>query len=147
MVTLVDTLIENRERVQPDDTNNYDTAHGGNVARWMDEAGALSAMRLAGQSCVTASIDRLDFERPIPRGDTCVIESYAYATGRTSVRVRLRAFRENPRTGEREQTTASYFVFVAVDEDLKPTGVPEIEVETERGRRLRDEALDGEPNR
>ena len=147
MVTLVDTLIENRERVQPNDTNNYGTAHGGNVAKWMDETGAMSAMRLAGESCVTASIDRLDFERPVPQGDTCVIESYAYATGRTSVRVRLRAYRENPRTGEREQTTASYFVFVAIDEDLKPTPVPEIEVTSDRGRRLREEALDGEPSR
>ncbi|WP_313695944.1 acyl-CoA thioesterase [Halorarum halobium] len=147
MVTLLDTRIENRERVQPDDTNNYGTAHGGNVARWMDETGAMSAMRLAGESCVTASIDRLDFERPVPQGDTCVIDSYAYATGRTSVRVRLRAFRENPRTGEREQTTASYFVFVAVDETLEPTPVPDLSVDSAEGRRLREEALGDAPER
>ena len=147
MPSVSDTYIENRERVQPDDVNNYGSAHGGNVVKWMDEVGAMSAMRLAGETCVTARIDRLDFERPIPQGEVCVIESYAYATGRTSVKVRLRAFREDPRTAERQQTTDSYFVFVAVDEEMRPTEVPEITVEGERCRRLRDEALAGERDR
>ncbi|MFB6136034.1 MAG: acyl-CoA thioesterase, partial [Halobacteriaceae archaeon] len=40
MPDLTDTFIENRERVQPNHTNNYGTAHGGNVMKWMDEVGA-----------------------------------------------------------------------------------------------------------
>jgi acyl-CoA hydrolase len=144
MATVSDTYIENRERVQPNDANNYGTAHGGNVLKWMDEIGAMSAMRHADCTCVTARINRLDFERPIPQGDICVIESYAYEAGRTSVKIRLRAFREDPRTGEQEQTTDSYFVFVAVDEEMKPTRVPDLEVGSDRCRRLREEALAGE---
>jgi len=146
MPTVSDTYIENRQRVQPTHTNNYGSAHGGNVVKWMDEIGAMSAMRHAGETCVTARIEGLDFERPVPGGDTCVIESYAYAAGRTSIRVRLRAFREAPRTGEREQTTDSYFVFGAVDESGSPTEVPELRVETDRCRRLRQEALELEPD-
>lgn len=144
MTTICDTFIENRERIQPDDTNNYGTAHGGNVVKWMDEVGVLSAMRHAGENCVTAHIDQLDFSRPVPQGHTCVIESYAYETGRTSIRVRLSAYREDPTSGEREQTTDSYFVFVAIDEDQTPTTVPDLRVETDRGQRLREAALAGE---
>ncbi|MDY6819288.1 MAG: acyl-CoA thioesterase [Halobacteriales archaeon] len=147
MPSVSDTYIENRERVQPDDANNYGSAHGGNVVKWMDEVGAMSAMRHAGQTCVTARISRLSFERPIPQGDICVIESYAYAAGRSSIRVRLRAFRESPRSGEREQTTDSYFVFVAVDEEMQPTTVPELTVESDRCRELRDAALEGEQDK
>jgi acyl-CoA hydrolase len=139
-----DTYIENRERVQPNDVNNYGSAHGGNVVKWMDEIGAMSAMRLAGTTCVTARINSLNFERPIPRGDICVIESYAYEAGRSSIRVRLKAFRESPRSGDREQTTDSYFVFVAVDEEMNPTSVPELTVESDRCERLRQAALAGE---
>ncbi|WP_281194635.1 acyl-CoA thioesterase [Halorubrum sp. F4] len=146
MPSVSDTHIENRQRVQPTHTNNYASAHGGNVVKWMDEVGAMSAMRHAGETCVTAKISELDFKRPIPQGDTCVIESYAYAAGRTSVRVRLRAFRESPRTGDRELTTDSYFVFVAVDADGSPTPVPELTVDGERCRRLRDDALAAEPD-
>ncbi len=144
MPTVSDTYIENRQRVQPTHTNNYASAHGGNVVKWMDEIGAMSAMRHAGETCVTARINELDFKRPIPQGDTCVIESYVYAAGRTSVRVRLRAYRESPRTGERELTTESFFVFVAIDEEGTPTPVPELRADDERCRELRDEALEAE---
>ena len=146
MPTVSDTYIENRQRVQPTDTNNHGSAHGGNVVKWMDEVGAMSAMRHAGETCVTARIDGLNFERPVPQGDICVIESFAYAAGRTSVRVRLRAYRESPRTGEREQTTDSHFVFVAVDESGDPVEVPDLRADSERCRRLRSEALEDAPD-
>ena len=146
MPTVSDTYIENRQRVQPTHTNNYESAHGGNVVKWMDEVGAMSAMRHAGETCVTAKINELDFKRPIPQGDTCVIESYAYGTGRTSIRVRLRAFRETPETGDREPTTEATFVFVALDDDRTPTPVPDLTVETDRGESLRSAAVAAEPD-
>ncbi|RBI63700.1 acyl-CoA thioesterase [halophilic archaeon] len=146
MATLMDTYIENRERVQPNHANNYETAHGGIVMKWMDEIGAMSAMRFAGETCVTASVDHMDFQRPIPVGDTTVIESYVYDAGRTSVKVRLSAFREEPRTGEREKTTESHFVYVAVDDDGKPTPVPEFTVETDRETELREAAVEADPH-
>jgi acyl-CoA hydrolase len=146
MTDLLDTHIENRQLVQPNHTNNYDMAHGGNVLKWMDVVGALSAMRFAGETCVTARMDQVNFHRPIPRGDTALIEAYVYDAGRTSVKVRIKAFREDPKSGEREMTTGSYFVYVAVDESLEPTPVPELTVSTEEGQRLREDALERETN-
>ncbi|TQQ83344.1 acyl-CoA thioesterase [Halonotius terrestris] len=140
MPTPEDTYIENRHRIQPNHTNNYETAHGGNVMKWMDQTGALSAMRSAGEPCVTASINQMNFERPIPQGDTAVIESYVFEHGKTSVKVRLRAYREQPRTGERELTTESVFVFVAIDENGKPTPVPELRIESARDEKLQQDA-------
>jgi acyl-CoA hydrolase len=137
------THIQNRERIQPGQTNNYDTAHGGTVMCLMDEVGAMSAMRLAGETCVTARVDGLNFERPIPRGDIAVVESWAYDTGRTSVRVRLTVDREDPRTGGCERTSESSFVFVAVDEAGTPVPVPELTVESERDEELRRRGIDG----
>ena len=107
MTDVVDTHIENREMVQPNHANSLQTAHGGHVLKWMDEVGAMSAMRFAGQSCVTARINRVDFERPIQVGDIALIEAYTYRAGRSSVRVRLQAFREDLGTGNRELTTES----------------------------------------
>ncbi len=144
MATISETRIENHERVQPNDTNNYSSAHGGKIVKWMDEIGAMSAMRHAGTTCVTARINSLDFRRPVPQGDICVIDSYAYATGRTSIRVRITASREAPRSGEREQTTDSYFVYVAVDDEHEPTTVPELTVESDTDHELREAAIDGE---
>ncbi len=141
---LLETYIENREMVQPNHANNLQTAHGGNVLKWMDEIGAMSAMRFAGQSCVTARINQVNFERPIQVGDVALIRAYVYGAGTTSVRVRLQTFREDLRTGEKEKTTESYFVYVAIDEDHQPTSVPDLTVESERGERLHEEATEGE---
>jgi acyl-CoA hydrolase len=133
--------------VQPNHSNHLGATHGGNVLKWMDELGAMSAMRFAGETCVTARMDQVNFKRPIPVGDTALIEAFVYDTGDTSVKVRLRAAREDPKTGESESTTESYSVYVAVDEDRNPTPVPEVTAETDRGERLRQRALEGEAKR
>lgn len=143
----METYVENRWLVQPNHANNLQTTHGGNVLKWMDELGALSAMRFAGENCVTARMDQVNFKRPIPVGETAVVQSYVYDAGTTSVQVRLDTFRENPRTGERVATTGSDSVYVAVDEDGEPTAVPELTVSSDRGRELRETALDDQTDR
>jgi acyl-CoA hydrolase len=141
MSTPSETYIENRALIQPDMTNNNDTAHGGVVMQLMDEVGAMSAMRFAGETCVTARVDGLDFTRPIPRGEIAVVEAWAYRAGRSSIRVRVVVDREDPRTGERERTCESCFVFVAVDAGGDPVAVPALETSTERDRRLEQKGL------
>ncbi|MFD1588607.1 acyl-CoA thioesterase [Halorientalis brevis] len=141
MPDLMDTYIENREMVQPNHANNLETTHGGNVLKWMDEVGAMSAIRFAGKDCVTARMEQVNFRRPIPVGDNALLKSYVYDTGETSVRVRVRAFRENPRTAEAELTTDSHLVFVAIDDEMDPVSVPELSVSSERGEELQDAAL------
>ena len=144
MPTILETHIQNRFRVQPNHANNNDTLHGGNLMKWLDEVGAMSAMRFAGETCVTARVNELDFERPIGIGDTALVEAFVYDVGRTSVHVGLRAWREEPRSGETERTTESSFTFVAIDEDGSTVPVPELTVDSERGRELRERMLDVE---
>lgn len=143
MPTVLETHIHNRFRVQPNHANNNETLHGGNLMKWLDEVGAMSAMRFSGRTCVTARVDELDFERPILVGDIALVESYVFDAGRSSVRVKLRAWREEPRSGETEETTESTFVFVAIDGEGNPTSVPKLAVESDEGRRLRERALSG----
>jgi uncharacterized protein (TIGR00369 family) len=146
-IPLEDTYIENRVLVQPNDTNNNDTAHGGNVVKWMDEVGAMSAMRFAGQTVVTARIEGVDFHRPIPRGDTALIESYVYKAGTTSVTVLLRVFSEDPLSGERQLTTESHFIYVAIDEGGEPVPVPDLDVDSARAQELHAAAVDNDTDR
>jgi len=86
----------------------------------------------------------MNFERSIAVGDTAFITAYVYDAGTSSVKVRLITEREDLRTREREQTTESYFVYVAIDDDSSPTTVPDLTVTTEEGERLRRAALESE---
>ena len=137
MIPLEETYIDNRALIQPDDTNHRNIAHGGNVVKLMDEVGAMSAMRFAGRTCVTARMESVDFLRPIPRGNTALVESYVYDAGTTSMDVFLRVSSEDPMSGDRELTTESRFVYVALDDAGDPAPVPDLDVSSDRARDLR----------
>lgn len=144
MVDLMDTHVEDRNRVQPHHANNLGTAHGGNVLQWMDEAAAMSANRFAGAPCVTAHISSIDFERPLELGDIALVQSYVYGSGTTSVKVRARVHGEDPFSGDSEVTTESYFVFVAIDPEGDPISVPDLTVSSDEATELRSQALSNE---
>mgnify|MGYP000014703025 FL=1 len=140
--TLAESHTEMTEIVLPNDTNTHRRALGGAVLHWMDVCGAIAAMRFANEGVVTASMEHVDFKRPIDLGEVVVVEAYVYETGRTSLDVTVEVRAENPRTDTERATTSSFFTFVAVDDDSEPTPVPELECPTEGERRLRDAALD-----
>jgi acyl-CoA hydrolase len=88
-------------------------------------------------------MESVDFLRPIPRGNAAVVESYVYDAGTTSIDIFLRVFSEDPLSGDRELTTESRFVYVALDEEGDPASVPDLDVSSERAQELR--AVAGRP--
>lgn len=141
MTTLAESKTEMTEMLLPNETNNLGRALGGAVLHWMDICAAVSSMRFAGRQCVTASMDHVDFVSPIDLGEVAVVEGYVFSTGRTSIDVKVDVHAEDPTDGERRLATSSFFTFVAVDENGRPTAVPELECQTETEEALRDEAI------
>jgi acyl-CoA hydrolase len=137
-VSVLDTYVESIERIQPNQANNYDNTHGGEVVRLMDELAAVAAMTVAGETCVTAHIGSVDFRNPIPVGH--VAELSVYETGTSSLEVRVDVESRDPREEGPSPTTAACFTMVAVDEDGEPVDVPAVVPETDRGERLVDNA-------
>ncbi|WP_435194323.1 acyl-CoA thioesterase [Natronomonas sp. EA1] len=140
--TLADSHTQMTEMLLPNDTNNLGRALGGAVLHWMDIAGAIAAMRFSGRQCVTASMDHVDFVAPIDLGEVALINAYVYNVGRTSVDVRVTVEAEDPRTGDQHETTTSFFTFVALDDDGKPTQVPDLTTPTEEEQALRERAIE-----
>ena len=138
--TLMNSYTEMTELLLPNDTNNLGRALGGAVLHWMDICGAISAMRFSNQQCVTASMDHVDFISPIDLGEVAIVEAFVFDTGRTSIDVKVDVRAEDPRQGEERDTTTSFFTFVALDDDGKPTPVPELECPTDNQRALRESA-------
>jgi acyl-CoA hydrolase len=138
--TLEESHTEMTEFLLPNDTNNLGRALGGAVLHWMDLCGAVAAMRFASRQVVTAAMDHVDFISPIDLGEIVVLEAYVFATGTTSLDVKVDVSAENPRTDERRRTTSSFFTFVALDEAGQPTPVPRLTCPTDAERELRETA-------
>jgi acyl-CoA hydrolase len=142
-VPLLDSYTEMTEILLPNDTNNLGRALGGAVLNWMDICGAVAAMRFAGDQVVTASMDHVDFIAPIEQGEVVVVEGYVFGTGRTSVDVKVDVRAEDPRSDRPDrETTSSFFTFVALDDDGRPTPVPDLACGTDAERTLRERAVE-----
>ena len=141
MPSLLDTKVETRRFVYPRTENASETAHGGDLLKWMEQVGAMSAMRFAGADTVTVGVDDVQFHRPIPQGSIALLDAYVYESGESSVTARVRGFDEDRHSGERDLATEAVSVSVAVDDDGETVSVPDLTVETDEGERLRDAAV------
>lgn len=126
--------------VLPPDTNHLDTIFGGKVLAYIDEVAALSAMKHAGCIVVTASIDSVNFLSAAKVGDALSIEAFVTSTGTTSMEVYVKVTARGILEKEEKLTTESFLTMVAVDENGRPTPVPEVYPETEEEKKLHETA-------
>lgn len=124
----------------PSHTNVYGDVHGGVIMKIIDETGAIAAMRHAQRPCVTVAIDSMTFDSPVEVGMLLCCTARVVYVGRSSLEVVVRVSAENPVTGELLHTNSGYVVYVALDEQRRPTEVPALVLETEADR---TEALAG----
>lgn len=128
--TVKESQHETSEIMMPGQANNLGHVFGGVVLAMMDKAAAVTAIRHARTTCVTASIDRVDFREPIHLGDLVVMQASVNYVGRTSMEVGVRVEAEDLLTGNRRHTNSCYLTFVAVDRNGRPIEVPEITPES-----------------
>ncbi|MDA8956343.1 acyl-CoA thioesterase [Flavobacteriales bacterium] len=124
------------EMVLPNDTNNLDNLMGGRLLHWMDIAAAISSSRHCGRIVVTASVNNVSFNQPIPRGSIVTLEAKVSRAFTSSMEVFVDVWMENRTIGERQKCNEAIYTFVAVDQLGKPIEiapiVPQTEEETSR---------------
>jgi uncharacterized protein (TIGR00369 family) len=128
--TIRASRIQIAQLMQPEHANTQGNVHGGWIMKLVDEAGALAAMRHAGRRCVTVAMDRMVFRQPIRIGDLVILNAEVTYVGRTSMEVEVDVAAENPISGKRSRTNTAYLVYVAIDDQGKPTSVPPLLSET-----------------
>ena len=129
--TVRESQHESSALMLPQDANNLGNVFGGVIMALVDKTAAVAAIRHARSTCVTASIDRVDFREPIHLGDLVVLKASVNFVGRTSMEVGVRVEAEDLVTGVRRHTNSCYLTFVAVDDSGCPREVPELIAETE----------------
>ena len=117
--------------MHPEHANLLGNVHGGWIMKLVDEAGALACMRHAQKKVVTVAIDSMTFRQPIRIGDLIILNAEVTYTGRTSMEAEVQVLAENPVTGEQIHTNNAYLVYVALDDEGRPTNVPGLVTETE----------------
>ncbi len=133
--------------MHPEHANLLGNVHGGWIMKLADEAGALSCMRHAQKKVVTVAIDSMTFRQPIKLGDLVILNAQVTYTGRTSMEAEVQVIAENPITGERTHTNTAYLVYVALDDEGRPTSVPPVKAETAEERQRIEQAKERQERR
>jgi acyl-CoA thioesterase YciA len=117
-----------RTVAMPADANPSGDIFGGWLLAQMDLAGGNAAIRRARGRVATVAVDAMVFHRPVFVGDEVSIYADVVAVGRTSIRVRVEAWRRRMAEEEMQQVTEADFTFVAIDAERRPRPVPSGEV-------------------
>jgi len=115
--------------MEPTDANFLGKVFGGSILSLLDLVAYATASRYAGNICVTASFDRVDFHQPIEVGELVVCEGFVSFVGRTSVEVTIEVHAENILTNLKRHTNTARVTMVAI-KDNQPVEVPRLVCQT-----------------
>lgn len=113
-----------RTIAMPADANPAGDIFGGWLMSLMDLAAGSAATRRAQGRCSTIAVDAMQFLRPVLVGDEVSLYAEVTQVGRTSMKIKVSAFRRARAEALVEEVTSGTFTFVAIDDDRRPRVVP-----------------------
>ena len=120
--------------MQPEHSNSLGNVHGGWILKLCDECGGIVANRHARRPAVTVHVDGVTFHKPVLVGQLVSVHGHVTWVGRTSIEVELCVEAEDLLTGEVIHTNSAYFVYVALDDERRPTPAPPLLLESDEDR-------------
>jgi acyl-CoA hydrolase len=127
--TVAESRVVMTRLMEPGDANFLGKVFGGSILSMLDLVAYTTASKFAGNVCVTASFDRVDFLEPIEVGELVTMEAHVSYVGRTSVEVTIDVYAENIYENSRRHTNTARVLTVAI-KDGKPTEVPRLICQT-----------------
>jgi acyl-CoA thioesterase YciA len=108
----------------PADANPNGDIFGGWLLSQMDLAGGNLAAQRAQGRCATVAVDGMVFHEPVFVGDEVSCYGELVRTGRSSMTIRIEAWRRNFHSGEVRKVTEAIFTYVAIGADRRPRALP-----------------------
>ncbi len=122
--TVASSDISISELMLPSHTNFSGKIHGGYILSLLDQIAFACASKFSGNYCVTASVDTVNFLKPIEVGELVTMKASVNYVGNSSMIIGIRVEAENIQTGKIKHCNSSYFTMVAKDNTGKSTVVP-----------------------
>ena len=112
------------ELMLPSHTNFSGKIHGGYILSLLDQIAFACASRFSGNYCVTASVDTVNFLKPIEVGELVTMKASVNYVGTSSMIIGIRVEAENIQTGVVKHCNSSYFTMVSKDKEGNSALVP-----------------------
>ena len=126
---------------EPTDANFGGNVHGGIAMKWLDQAGYACATGWSGRYCVTAFVGNINFRKPIAVGHLIEVNAKVIHTGTSSMHLAVNISSGDTKSTALNKAMHCIMVFVAVDENRRPSSVPLWTAESEEDIRLEKYAI------
>ncbi|QYA26793.1 acyl-CoA thioesterase [Gramella sp. MT6] len=126
-----DSQVVISELMLPSHSNFNGKIHGGYILSLLDQIAFACASKHSRAYCVTASVDTVDFLKPIEIGELVTMKASVNYVGRSSMVIGIRVEAENIQTGEIKHCNSSYFTMVAKDDKGDSVDVPGLILRTD----------------
>jgi len=118
-------------RMFPSDANPNGNVFGGEILKQIDLIAGLVAQRHARMNTVTASIDRVNFLKPVFVGNAIILSAKINYVHRSSMEIEVKVESEDLMNGNITLTNTAFVTAVALGPDGKTREVPPLLLETE----------------
>lgn len=119
------------ELMLPSHSNFNGKIHGGYLLSLLDQIAFACASKHSRVYCVTASVDTVDFLKPIEIGELVTLKASVNYVGNSSMVIGIRVEAENIQTGKIKHCNSSHFTMVAKDENGNSVKVPGLILEND----------------
>jgi acyl-CoA hydrolase len=116
--------MENYKLVLPEHLNHYGYLFGGNLLKWVDEVGWISAsLDYPGCNFVTIGMDKVEFKKSVKQGTLLRFEVHRAREGNTSVQYTVAVYRHDMGSGDEVQIFTTNTTFVCLDNQGSKCGL------------------------
>ena len=122
-------------RMFPSDANPNGNVFGGEILKQIDLIAGLVAQRHARMNTVTASIDRVNFLKPVFVGNAIILSARVNYVHRSSMEIEIKVEAEDLMNGNITLTNTAFVTAVALGPDGKTREVPPLLLETEEEKK------------
>ncbi|MGX7091750.1 acyl-CoA thioesterase [Hutsoniella sourekii] len=113
--TCANSRVVHTRLIMPSECNSHGNLFGGHLMAEIDKAAAISFIRHGNAVGMTASMDSLNFLKPLPQGHSVTIETIVSGVGSTSAEVFAEVVGEDLKTGERYLAATAFLTFVSTE--------------------------------
>ena len=121
-------------RMFPSDANPAGNVFGGEILKHIDMVAGIVAQRHSQSNAVTASMDSVNFLKPVFVGNVLTLSARINYVHKSSMEIEVKAEAEDIVTGIKTIAGTAFVTFVSLDRNGKPTPAPGLSLKTDDDR-------------
>ena len=138
--TPADSRTEFNIIIRPADVNSLGACFGGTIMQWMDMTASICARRHSNVRVNTVKAEEIKFIKPLQVGHVAHLVAAVVRVFHSSMEVHVQVYAEDTYSSTSELAASAVFIFVGLNENMRPVKVYDLKPSTTEEQALWEKA-------